>query len=134
MAVCQRKGGNIETGRAGGHVLRADRDGGTIRVCKSGEAARGTINHVEAIDSSIRHDGRDLVAQSNKIVLQRVAAGCLETLVEGRDGLLLHFYQQVRDRLARGQADVNHADGVIQSGLDGFEAGNLAAHVLSNHA
>ncbi len=94
---------------------------GTIRVCKSGEAARGTINHVEAIEL-----GTDTMVEiwSRRAIKSfcSVAAGCLETLVEGRDRPSLHFDQQVRDRLARGQADVNHADGVIQSGLDGFEA------------
>ena len=73
-----------------------------------------TIDQVEAVKGRIVHDRGDLIAQGCEARIQRLTARGIERGVSRGKRCLLQLDQQIRNRLARRQGDVNRGCAVVE--------------------
>jgi hypothetical protein len=73
------------------------------------------VNQVEIVEDGILDNRRDLIAQGHEIRVQRLPARGIERRVSRGKRLLLQLDQQVRNRLARGQGDVDGGRAVVEA-------------------
>jgi hypothetical protein len=99
---------------------------------QSSDLGGGTVHQIEAVEHRIAHDRGDLIAQGGEVGVQRLTARGVERGVRSGERLGLQLDQQVRNRLARRQGDVNRRSGVVDRVDDGRKTRHLAALVLSD--
>src|SRR5690606_36860750 len=109
-------------------------DGGAGRVGQGLVAVgRGrVVEQVDAIELGVRDDRGDLVADGLEVFVQGRASRGRQTGVGGREGLFLQLAEQVGDRLAGREGDVQGRLAAVQAVLDRVQGADFSALSLGD--